>query len=343
MFGHRIKYNKYLIIVFLAIFIIFILIGCNGAKSKSYVQEDVENHALWQGLHVQTTEFDIVKRQTNKREKEDIIFISMKGENELCVVERYYKATYHLYNEGWVLDELVESEDEIYSNIVKPTKSVDYKQVKELADSISIWDYGSFEPSSSDGVWQVSHPAEVSDEIEEVEFAFGDNYGRNTYLIQCIYHCGIFNEMLKLPLVFEFQYIDSETGYGWIGNVDECSAERTVELSDGILGEWIDSYWEEPFYAKVTFSELQGNSCQCEFSSFTYNGSIYITGNKNYSGKVTLNYDLDSETGLIDDMVLKFDSDQGEFEISSGDGFLMSAWGTTGGYVVAHRPLVFKR
>lgn len=328
---------KHLILMIMVLVFALVLSGCGGtrAKSEDEIRLEIENHSLWQELHVQTTEFYVEKRQTNQDTKEDIVYVAMTGENDKYTAKQYFIATYNLYNEGWILDSLEKIYDNEHVNSVTPKVGVEQADVDELVNSISLWDYCSFEGSGSDGR---SYGASIRGEPVATTQELSENYGLDVYSIQCTYFFSWFNEIVNLPLTFTFQYINPDVGYDWVGYVDVVNATRRVELNDGIVGEWSDKSWKSPFYASVSFSDRKATSCWCDFSSYTYALSMYITGKKDYSGWVTLDYQLDSDDGRIDDLCLVFDSDKGEFRNLSGDSLVM--WND---YITAGRNLEFHK
>lgn len=314
---------------------VFLLSGCSGtnAKKENQIQQDIEAHYLWQDLKVNTTSFTVEKRQTNPDTKEDIVYITMTGEGDGYTTEQFYIATYRLYNEGWILDNLEVNEDREHHSTVTPTKGVDISSVQGLLEFYDFLNYSSFNTTRVD---RDSSPVET-------EQYLADNYGMDVYTIECRYSYNLFTEVVQFPIVFRFGYLDSDVGYGWTGYVDVMSADRYLELNDGILGNWTDSSWPNPFYADVTFSNLDGNRCWCDFSSYTYNGSRYITGKKTYSGWVTLHYEQRTDTGTLDYVELVFDSDEGVFDCVLGEYFTMKCKSFTTGYVTSDRKLEFHK
>ena len=318
----------------LLLLVLILLPGCGTpkAKSENEIKQEIEEHYLWRDLNVNTTSFSIEKRQTNPDLKEDIVYITMTGENEGFTTEQFYIATYHLYNEGWILDSLEKNLDSTHFSTVTPIKGVDIDEVQEFLESFRSLDFGSFNALRAD---RDSTPIETQQNLSE-------NYGLDVYTIECRYYYDLFTEVVQFPIVFNFEYLNSDVSYGWIGSVDVENAVRNLKLNEGILGRWEDSDWPSPFYANVVFSNLNEDSCWCEFSSFTYNGSTYIKDTKDYSGWISLDYSFDRDTGCIRKAELVFDSDDGAFECVSGKYLMMRARSVnTGGYVTSHRNLEF--
>lgn len=331
------KVSLYLLILLFAI----MLVGCSGARrtSEKQIKQDVENDHLWEELNVETTSFTVEKRQTNRETKEDIVYIKMTGENkdDGYEAEQYYVAKYSLYDEGWILESLDRDYD-LHISTVTPTRGVDISQVQDVIDSFSFSNYSSFDALD----------IELSSTPVQSEQYLSGDYSEEVYTINCTYYYDLFTEIVEFPIVFFFASNDPAAGYGWYGAIDWDNAVRTLELNEGIIGDWEDSGWESPFYANISFSKLDGNTCYCEFASYTYNGSRYITGTKNYSGTVTLKYKIDEDTGKISSWspALVFDSDDGSFGIAAGGQYLTmgaKSWNSGRGYVTSHRDLEFRK
>lgn len=97
------KQSICLLLVFL---ISFILGGC-GAKEKSIseIQADLQNHPqFFDKQEVTITDIEMIKRQTDKKEKTDMVFATVKAGNEGIDCTLSYSMQYGLYDSGWILD-----------------------------------------------------------------------------------------------------------------------------------------------------------------------------------------------------------------------------------------------
>ena len=74
---------------------------------------------------LEVTEFSIIKRQTNIEEKTDFVWVSIKAKNLLYQIERNFKMTYILYNEGWLLEEFDVYSDSKHSDHILPLQSIE--------------------------------------------------------------------------------------------------------------------------------------------------------------------------------------------------------------------------
>jgi len=100
---------------FLSILLLAILLltACSSSGvSEKQVKADLEKSSIYADLAVDTTEFSVIKRQTDEATKTDLVYVTIKGENKSYAVVRNYLMTYGLYNDGWVLDNVEEYWDD---------------------------------------------------------------------------------------------------------------------------------------------------------------------------------------------------------------------------------------
>ncbi|MCR5664311.1 MAG: hypothetical protein K6G17_05435 [Oscillospiraceae bacterium] len=324
----------------------------HGLREKK-IQADIEETDDWKRFNVKTKDFNVIKRQTNIDDKEDVVYLCIEGENDRYIVKQYYIATYNLYNEGWILDSLDELYNDKYQSFVQPTKRVSQEMVDE--QSRSVKGRGKLEAlfSFSDAKMIEFHPQAVS-----VDYYLAENYGYDEYAVSARTEYAWFDEEITIPIVFNFEFISSDYGYGWVGRIDENRIIRNIKLNSGILGYWEDDYYNgdlwgdpnypSPFYAKLAVSDYSDDSCLLEFHSCTFNGSFYTYGVKDYSGSASLDVYRDDNTGKITDVSLVFDSDNGVLnyqslnnylgEILDSESIYMNRY-----YIVSHRDIVFHK
>lgn len=97
-----------LVLILLGIMLL-LLTGC-GKKpaSASALENDLYNSGGFSRfsneLGMNITDFEIEKRQTTTESKVDIVWVSVKASGDTVKGEMYYKMTYNLYNDGWLLE-----------------------------------------------------------------------------------------------------------------------------------------------------------------------------------------------------------------------------------------------
>lgn len=93
--------------------VLMLLTACSSSEvPEKQLQEDLENSTVYTELNVSTTEFSVIKRQTDEEAKTDLVYVTIKGENDTYSVVRNYLMTYGLYNDGWVLDGIESYQDD---------------------------------------------------------------------------------------------------------------------------------------------------------------------------------------------------------------------------------------
>lgn len=87
-----------------------LLSGCSkSGKSEKEIVQDLQINSFFQdGMDVEITQYNVIKRQTDVDNKSDVVYINVDAENKDFRWNRSYVMTYGLYNEGWILDDITE-------------------------------------------------------------------------------------------------------------------------------------------------------------------------------------------------------------------------------------------
>lgn len=105
--------KKKLLIVILAAIAILLLVGC-GEKpaSEATLKEDIYNSSNFslfsEQLDMEITNLEVVKRQTTTEDKVDTVWVKVTAAGDTAEGEMYYVMTYHLYNDGWLLETIAD-------------------------------------------------------------------------------------------------------------------------------------------------------------------------------------------------------------------------------------------
>lgn len=108
------KRGRVIILLCLATLVVF-MGGC-GKKEASVSQlrsdlaESTRFSELAKRLDVEITNFEIVKRQTTPEDKVDTVWVKVDIAGTAVKGKLYYKMTYNLYNDGWLLEKIVDDE-----------------------------------------------------------------------------------------------------------------------------------------------------------------------------------------------------------------------------------------
>ena len=96
-------------VLFLLICCALLLCGCasQAVKTEEEILADMQERKLPEECEgAAISGIEILKRQTNQDDKQDIVYVTMQAESESAKLVRSYKLEYNLYDEGWVLDDV---------------------------------------------------------------------------------------------------------------------------------------------------------------------------------------------------------------------------------------------
>lgn len=91
--------------VLLLLILLISLCGCSqSAKSEREIIEDLQQSPIFISNTVKIDDYTVIKRQTDKNNKSDVVYITVRvSEDELkCTLS--YIMQYILYNDGWILE-----------------------------------------------------------------------------------------------------------------------------------------------------------------------------------------------------------------------------------------------
>ena len=103
--------------------------------------------AIFSDHSLEINDMEVVKRQTTVEDKTDVVFVSGTAVNEIAQHNFYYKMTYILYNDGWILDEV--EKDDKNKCFSQPLKGPDEQQIYYDVESYYSDEYSSYDDSYS--------------------------------------------------------------------------------------------------------------------------------------------------------------------------------------------------
>ena len=185
--------NKFVVI--LIIVFSMCLTGCSiGGKKHTVTSEEIElivqQKDIFKEYDLDITDVEIFKQQTNLDDKEDFVFVNVKGQNEDFMANRNYKIIYNLYNDGWKYEEIEQYSDENHFNETIPLHGVDLETLKETFEENDTFFVGDFNEAS----YQFS-------QIENVE---KDTY-REVYKQVRTYEYKYFTDSIEMIAVCEWR------------------------------------------------------------------------------------------------------------------------------------------
>jgi len=237
----------------------------SGVK-MSTIRSDLEEYYGYAAMMVETESVDIIKRQTNLEDKEDLIYVSIKGKNEHYEVVRNYKMQYLLYNDGWILEEITEYFDSDNKNTTTPLKEyVTNEMVHEFLCNSGLED-NSYESGGS--YFENCHVTFQSN-IEKVSVQLEENYGAVRFNCYITYEYAYMTENLLVPVDCTFSTYDGS----WMMNIDYVNIRRDAVLNDGILGVW-HAEQSDTFYVdySITVNITSRTDTTCAVSYYTSDG-----------------------------------------------------------------------
>ena len=134
--------------LYIFIIVVFMLLigGCGNNKYKNGVSEDqmildFQSNNSFLNESFTITSADIIKRQTNYDEKTDLIYLQICANNKYFKVTKSFKLEYVLYNDGWILENISDYDNEGDSDfevIYYPTTEEMKADIERLCDSDSM-------------------------------------------------------------------------------------------------------------------------------------------------------------------------------------------------------------
>ena len=128
--------NKKNIIFLLLLLCCFTFIGCKPTKSANDIAKDIIKHELDFDLYkLSFKSAEINKRQTNKNQKTDYIWITVTSENDEFTYVGKYKAEYVLYNSGWEIEDY-----DVLSTEIIPNSEPSEDEIKDAMSDYKNWE-----------------------------------------------------------------------------------------------------------------------------------------------------------------------------------------------------------
>lgn len=176
------------------LFIVIFFHGCSTTKSEIDIFKDLQANSAFSLPHgMEIKEFSIIKRLTDQNQKTDKVYVQIDVENSELSQSRAYVMDYTHYNEGWMLDSVVEYMDEDYWSVqakVGPTKEI-------LMESLIDWSNKSITANYSQFSLHTSIDAPLYFEAGKYDVSFSEEH-----LVGDSYQC-------LVSVVRHFTYVSS--------------------------------------------------------------------------------------------------------------------------------------
>lgn len=234
--------KRFFPVLFLLFVLLFLLSGCSSsAKSENSVAEDLQSDSRFFAIEeITITDFTIEKRLTIKEDRVDTVWITVTASNENISCTLSYIMTYHLYNSGWILDEV----DRDYEGtwVVEPQHRVSDDIIQENINMYtSSGTFDTMEIVNGD-MWEMATTPDGNTEYIIRYLATKEHlYGQETMYVE------------------QYFYFDSDTCQ-YISADDLSIYDRSLVLNDSIVNaEWTCGrnynafdVWPDRFTFKVT-------------------------------------------------------------------------------------------
>jgi len=243
--------NKWMLVgVFLCVILLFggvgmyFLVrgqGTDKILNESTIKEDIQNADVFAEQNLYVSSFEIIERQTNIANKEDIVYVHVGGNNSEFSVIRNYKITYTLSKDGWEIENIEAYEDDKYCDETIPLKGVS----KEVLSS-------HFEKYKEDSV-----SVAFEEQLEQVTYGEivkvdGSTY-TETYRQINVYEYTLFTNEVTITSSFRL------SDFTWVA---ETEYDYRPMLKRAVYGKWYE-------HAVVGYDPRNGN--------FVGEGDIYVS------------------------------------------------------------------
>ena len=299
---------KWRMVVVFFFVVLICLSGCDArALSEEEIKDDIVAKEELDRSDATITDYSVIKRQTNIEDKNDIIYMTISGENDDYAFVKNYVATYCLYNEGWQLEELIPYYD--IENGIKDS-IVPKHGVENPKDYLEFVYSASGEEQVAWASWPNSVNSTQASELQHVKTTLGREDSVDLYCLTMTYYYSALVEKVEIPIAFYFNTNLSGNAWSWTMYIETNSAVRTLTLSDGIIGWWTSHYtggkqladniiansnrYFQNWGADVYISSHTDDTCEVDSYTRVYSNAEYTT-----SGTMRLSYSINDETGKI--------------------------------------------
>lgn len=294
-------------------FILLLLSGCSSkGVSKEKLVSDLQRSNIFSPHATEIEQFNIIKRMTDA--EEDVVYVNVKGANDVYSLSLNFQMKYLMYNDGWRLETIEEYYDEEYVDEILPLTGPSQEVVDDFTVQQDWKSVASFSGwLEQDVTWELTPTEDVS--LEPF-------YGRAKYICTAVCEYPYVVEKVTFPVYFYFSPVSSDNYYAWHTYIDEnvlSETKRCVELKPSICTNWSaertvsngfrSAYVKTGFHIKEIYPYKDDPTVHFASvdSYYFYDGD----DNKRYeaTGKMKLVSNIDQETGKISSLKLLFFAD----------------------------------
>lgn len=197
---------------------VLFLAGCTEQRaSDKQIKNDITQYDEFAELNAEIKDYSIKTRRTSVDNKEDEIIVHIKSENNFCIFEHDFELCYELYDNGWVLYYIEETD---FSYEVK-------ESVKEIPDEIIQSDVNDFFQNE---IAEYNLKNIIIKESSLIDSKMTGEYGAKPYMIFSV-PCSAENDYAEFYTDCHLRYeLNTDTGWEFIGTADDYNPEREVEV-----------------------------------------------------------------------------------------------------------------
>ena len=138
---------RHTLLLLITVFVCLTLSGCHSAASQKRIVDDItSNEQFYYTYGLADIKSEITKRQTNKGDKTDFIWLTIDSENGDFSYHASYKIEYVLYNDGWKLEKYDVLEDSYFAKTepdyasIEQALSTEYNDIQCVEKSTTLND-----------------------------------------------------------------------------------------------------------------------------------------------------------------------------------------------------------
>ena len=294
-----------------------LLCGCTSkaVKTEEEILADMQERKLPEECEGATISgIEIIKRQTNQEDKQDIVYVAILAETESAKIVRSYKLEYNLYDEGWVLDgvERYDEGENSTTALSDPPDSVIDDFFAKQNEQINAYN-GTY--TNEDKKYAISNPVYSSWEVTDRKTNF--ETGRSIVYVSASRETPflITHEKLAFPVTF------SSDGKWHILDVDVLNvndAIQSIELDWSKLTSLEMVYDDETYVAFINFISTDYNNNMVEVEASSINKISNGGGSENSSVTYDTQYDLSNFQACRNQIYQDIDEANAKFRGRSG-------------------------
>lgn len=275
---------------------------------------DVGKFSEFTAQNIGIIDLDVIKRQTNMSDKEDIIYVHVEGENADFSVVRNYRLLYILYNEGWMLEEV-----EPYADDKNYDRTIPLHGVSE--DVVS--------KDFSEACQEVEFTT-LSFQQESVTYSNVENTNFDEWSDSYYKELQITHELFTKKVGINIVYVLN--GFTWN---PEIFIDEIYELNDNISGHWSCFVPAgHPMHKDSTISAdiIKEDNTNCSYN-FLWTSRIAGGYDQSFSGSKAISINLD-DNGNLRNIVIAYDSVEGYILITPSGLVYEPAMSANGQYIL---------